>query len=160
VKKTLRLNAITAMISDQGNAGHDPKTTQKTNCPNQISTKDWTTSETRPYCFAEGNRFSYLPCLKTACANQDPPNGSVRKADFNPLKIGHESAPGDAGSFFANTACFFGKTPGGNGAANDWLFVANGTMSHRGTDYIREFQLGKVFFLLYTPFPLQQNHGG
>jgi hypothetical protein len=44
VKKTLRLNAITAMISDQGNAGHDPKTTQKTNCPNQISTKDWTTS--------------------------------------------------------------------------------------------------------------------
>jgi hypothetical protein len=44
VEKTLRLKAITATISGQDDAAHHPETPEKQNCPNQVSTKFWTTS--------------------------------------------------------------------------------------------------------------------
>ena len=38
------LNSVTVTISGLNDAGHDQKKQKKQHCPNQVSTKNWTTS--------------------------------------------------------------------------------------------------------------------
>jgi hypothetical protein len=79
----------------------------------------------------KGNRFSDFARLKAACANQHPPDSSIGKTDFYPLKVWEKTPPGDARNFFTDPSSFFSQTTPGNGAADQGFFITNGAMLHR-----------------------------
>jgi hypothetical protein len=77
------------------------------------------------------NGFDDFASLKAGSTDIHAADRTVLKTDFHALNIREETAAGDAGNLFTDTAGFLGKTSPGNGASYDRFFVADGTMLHK-----------------------------